>query len=87
MFKIFITENNTTLEEMQKMINDLINNEWDSFNTPAIPNTLNTYKDPRVNYNFGNNVLFQYYDIGVNVYTKQEDSNSYTPVLFEIKKI
>jgi hypothetical protein len=84
--KIFMTENNTTLDEMQKIINGLVDNESDSSNTSIIPSTLNTYRNPRVNDNLGNNVLFQYYDTGVEVYTKQEDSNRYTPPLFEINK-
>jgi hypothetical protein len=70
MFKIFMMENNTTLEEMEKIINGLVDNESDSSNTSIIPTTLNTYRNPRVNDNLGNNVLFQYYDTGVEVYTK-----------------
>jgi hypothetical protein len=64
MFKIFMTENNTTV----------------------IPNILNTYTNPRVNDNFGNNVLFQYYNTGVEVYTKRKDDNSFALCLFEINK-
>jgi hypothetical protein len=58
MFKIFMTENNTTLDEMQKIINDLKSSESDSSNIPVIPKTLNIYKNPRVNDNLGNNLLF-----------------------------
>jgi hypothetical protein len=84
MFKIFMTENNTTVEEIQMIINDLINNESDSSITSVILNTVNTYTSDCLYYNFGNNVLFQYYDIGVNVCIKQEDDIPYTHYLFGI---
>jgi hypothetical protein len=70
MFKIFMTENKVIQEDIQKIISNLVNSESDSSNTPVISNTLNTYRNPRVNDNLGNNVLFQYYDTGVEVYTK-----------------
>jgi hypothetical protein len=86
MFKIFMTENNTTLEEMQKIINELKNNKSDSSNILVIPTTLNTYTNPRVNDNLGNDVLFQYYDTCVEVYTKEQDDNPYTTRLLHIDK-
>jgi hypothetical protein len=55
--------------------------------TPIVPDTLNTYSNSsHVSENLGNDVLFQYYDTSVNIYTKQEDSDQYTPLLFEINK-
>jgi hypothetical protein len=36
--------------------------------------------------NHGNNILFQYYDIGVVVFKKQENDNPYTLRFFEIDK-
>jgi hypothetical protein len=42
-----MTENNRTLEEMQKIINGLVDNESDSSNTSIIPNYLLTYTDIR----------------------------------------
>jgi hypothetical protein len=86
MFKIFMTENNTTLEEIQKIINGLVDNESDNSNTSVIPDTLNTYDHYKRNFNDGNNVVFQYFDTGVHVYMKQEDDNPWTHPLCEINK-
>jgi hypothetical protein len=86
MFKIFMMEKNTTLEEIQKIINDLKSNESGSSYTLAVPDSLNTYTSERNYYNKGNNVLFQHYDAGVEVYTKQENDNQLTTRLFEINK-
>jgi hypothetical protein len=55
-------------------------------NIPIIPNTLNTYDAERRLFNDGNDVVFQYFDTGVNVYIRQEDDNSYKHNLFEINK-
>jgi hypothetical protein len=52
--------------------------------TLAITDTLNTYTGSHGYFNLENNVLFQYFDTGVSVYIKQEDSNYYTSCLFEI---
>jgi hypothetical protein len=86
MFKIFMTENNTTLDVMQNIINELKSNESDSSNTPVISNTLNTYTNPCTDDNLGNNVLFQYYYTRVEVCANQEDDNLFGLRLFNIDK-
>jgi hypothetical protein len=86
MTKIFMTENNPTLDDIQKIINELKSNESDSSNTSVIPSTLNTYDFYKRNFNDGNNVVFQYFNRGINVYIKQEDDNPCTHYLFEINK-
>jgi hypothetical protein len=75
----------TDLTNLESRLTGLENESY----TPIVPNILilNTYSNSlHVSENLGNDVLFQYYDTGVNVYTKQEDNDQYTPLLFEINK-
>jgi hypothetical protein len=84
-----LNENDITLDEILEIIYKLQNDESGSARylpivpyknniltyLPTFPNTLNTYNAIRRLFNDGNNVLFQYFDTGVNVCIKQEDNN------------
>jgi hypothetical protein len=101
LFKNFLNENDTTLDEILEIIYKLQNDESSSATylpilpyknniltyLPTFPNTLSTYNEIRRLFNDGNNVFFQYYDTGVVVYVRHnEGDDPRTSYLFNIDK-
>jgi hypothetical protein len=59
LFKNFLKDNNSTIEEIKLIFDELCSNEQLETCLPTFPNTQNTYSDGKVNFNLGNNVFFQ----------------------------